>query len=62
MAMPSEFSFVLGQGSWGCRILRPWMHKSESGLLKIPKAESPRRMFIFFFPVGLLIIMIVLFD
>ena len=28
------------QGSRGCRILRTGTHKSGSGLLKIPKAES----------------------
>ena len=33
------------QGSQGRRILRPGTHKSWSGLLKIPKAESTGRMF-----------------
>ena len=33
------------QGSRGRRILRPGTHKSASGLLKIPKAESAGRMF-----------------
>ena len=33
------------QGSRGRRILRPRTHKSGSGLLKIPKAESAGRMF-----------------
>ena len=37
------------QGSRGRRILRPGTHKSGSGLLKIPKAESAGRMF---FPRG----------
>ena len=35
----------LGQGSLGRRILLPGTHKSWSGLLKIPKAESAGRMF-----------------
>ena len=48
------------QGSRGRRILRPGTHKSGSGLLKIPKAESAGRMF--FFPVGLLLIMVGLSD
>ena len=47
------------QGSRGRRILRPGTHKSGSGLLKIPKAESAGRMF---FPVGLLLIMVGLSD
>ena len=33
------------QGSRGRRILRPGTHKSWTGLLKIPKAESAGRMF-----------------
>ena len=33
------------QGSRGCRILRPGTHKSGSGLLKNPKAESAGHMF-----------------
>ena len=33
------------QGSRGRRILRPGTHKSGSGLLKIPKAESAGPMF-----------------
>ena len=33
------------QGSRGRRILRPGTHKSGSGLLKIPQAESAGRMF-----------------
>ena len=37
------------QGSRGRRILRPGTHKSGSGLLKIPKAESAGRVF---FPRG----------
>ena len=54
-----EASTVALQGSRGRRILRPGTHKSWSGLLKISKAESAGRMF---FPVGLLLIMIGLFD
>ena len=53
-----HFCMVL-QGSRGRRILRPGTHKSASGLLKIPKAESAGRMF---FPVGLLLIMVGLFE
>ena len=44
-----KLMFYINQGSRGRRILRTGTHKSGSGLLKIPEAESAGRMF---FPRG----------